>query len=141
MTTHTIDLNQLNQMPPIVKTIKKGNYTIRNVEPEFLPNVDLTIRMYRSVITNQTDEIVCVAPAQSMTNDAFFQMTIAIGQTTMVDPNEIRATEIIEGTMINLFWETDKWEIAVFSGTPRTRAENLQTDVFGWIKCIFLRYW
>ena len=112
MTTHTINLNQLNQMPPIVKTIKKGNYTIRNVEPEFLPNDDLTMRMYRSVITNQTDEIVCVAPAQSMTNDAFFQMTIAIGQTTMSESNEIRATEIIEGTMINLFWETDKWEIA-----------------------------
>lgn len=112
MTTHTIDLNQLNQMPPIVKTIKKGNHTIRNVEPEFLPNVDLTMRMYRSVITNQTDEIVCVAPAQSMPNDAFFQMTNAIGQTTMSEPNEIRATEIIEGTMINLFWDNDKWEIA-----------------------------
>jgi len=114
-------------MPPIVKTIKKGNHTIRNVEPEFLPNVDLTMRMYRSVITNQTDEILCVAPAQSMTNDAFFQMTNAIGQTNEIRANEIRAneiraneiraneiraTEIIEGTMINLFWDDDKWEIA-----------------------------
>ena len=103
MTTHTIDLNQLNNMPPIVKTIVKGNYTIRTLESEYLPNADLKMRMYRSVITNQTGEIVCIAPAQSMTNDMFFHLCA---------DGDMRITEIIEGTMVNLFWETDKWEIA-----------------------------
>lgn len=103
MTTHTIDLNQLNNMPPIVKTVVKGKYTIRTLESEYLPNADLTMRMYRSVITNQTGEIVCIAPAQSMTNDMFFHLCV---------DGDMRITEIIEGTMVNLFWETDKWEIA-----------------------------
>jgi len=109
MVTHTVNLNQLNDMPPIVKTINKGKYTIRTLESEFLANSDLNMRIYRSLITkSSSQDILCIAPAQSMPIDDFQRMA----NMCQSQPNEIRTTEIIEGTMVNLFWDDDKWEIA-----------------------------
>ncbi len=108
MITHTVELDNLSAMPQIIKTATKGKYTIRTLEPEYLANADLNLRMYRSLITNQTGEIICIAPAQSLPIDNFNQM-ISVSPS---EKNEIRITEIIEGTMINMFWDNDKWEIA-----------------------------
>ncbi len=108
MTTNRICLKDLESMPPIVKTAKKGKYTIRNLQPEYLPNANYNMRIYRSVIENEHGEIICIAPAKSLSDDVFKQV-ISTGD---YESNEIRITEIIEGIMINLFWDADKWEIA-----------------------------
>ena len=91
----------LDKLPPFVKTVKKGDYTIRTIESGFMSNLDLTNRIFRSMISNQNGNIVSIAPAKSLPNDDFVRLG-----------SEVRATEIIEGTMINLFWNDDKWNIA-----------------------------
>lgn len=102
----TIDLTNL---PAFIKTVKKGDYTIRTVESEYLSNFDLTMRIFRSLITNKNNDIVSIAPAKSLPNDDFFR---ACREYRGPNASQVRTTEIIEGTMINLFWDTDKWEIA-----------------------------
>lgn len=91
----------LDKLPPFIKTVKKGEYTIRTIESGFMSNLDLTNRIFRSMISNQTGNIVSIAPAKSLPNDDFVRLG-----------SQVRATEIIEGTMINLFWNDDKWNIA-----------------------------
>ena len=66
-----------------------------------MSNLDLTNRIFRSMISNQNGNIVSIAPAKSLPNDDFVRLG-----------SQVRATEIIEGTMINLFWNDDKWNIA-----------------------------
>jgi hypothetical protein len=78
------------------------NYTIKNLEKEYLPHSDCENRMYRSAVYNQHNSLVALAPLQSFprTHNAFTNSSLLIN-------------EIIEGTMINLFWDSDEncWDI------------------------------
>jgi hypothetical protein len=76
---------------------EKQNYTIYTLKS--IPDDDLENRIYRSAILSADKRLLCVAPAKSLpeirkTGGTFF------------------LTEIVEGTMINLFWDGNKWEIA-----------------------------
>ena len=101
MTTTSINMDKI---PPFVKIVTKGQNTIHTLEPGFLSNFDLSTRIFRSLITDQTGSIVSIAPAKSLPNDDFLGI--------FTDFTRMRATEIVEGTMINLFWNSSQWEIA-----------------------------
>ena len=101
MTTTSINMDKI---PPFVKIVTKGQNTIHTLEPGFLSNFDLSTRIFRSLITDQTGSIVSIAPAKSLPNDDFLGI--------FADFTRMRATEIVEGTMINLFWNSSQWEIA-----------------------------
>lgn len=94
----------MDKIPPFVKIVTKGHNTIHTLEPGFLSNFDLSTRIFRSLITDQTGAIVSIAPAKSLPNEDFFRI--------FADTARMRATEIVEGTMINLFWNGSQWEIA-----------------------------
>lgn len=99
MTTTSINFDT----PPFVNVATKGLYTIRTLEPGFLSNFDLSTRVFRSMITDHSGEILSIAPAKSLPNEDFFKV--------FSEENK-QVTEIVEGTMINLFWSGDHWEIA-----------------------------
>jgi hypothetical protein len=101
MTTTSINMDKI---PPFVKIVTKGQNTIHTLEPGFLSNFDLSTRIFRSLITDQTGAIVSIAPAKSLPNEDFLGI--------FTNFTRMRATEIIEGTMINLFWNGSQWEIA-----------------------------
>ena len=80
----------------------KHNYTIYNLESEFIANVDFDNRIFRSAITTE-NKLLALAPAKSLPNDMFESSV-----------KTFIANEIVEGTMINLFWNpnVDNWEIS-----------------------------
>lgn len=87
---------------------KKSNvpYVIYNLSNEFdsETNTDNKYNYYRSAIVGD-GKLLCMAPSKSMSSDKFKQV---VGEVT-----SIKTEEIIEGTMINLFWdERVGWEIA-----------------------------
>jgi hypothetical protein len=89
-----------------VKHIQYGNkdtkyhYSIYNLENEFIPNADLKNRIYRSAILSAENKILALAPAKSLPN--------------MLSGNKFSVNEIIEGTMVNMFWDPnlESWEIS-----------------------------
>jgi len=77
-----------------------NDYTIYSLKPDSIPDDDLENRMYRSAIfTTDEKRLLCIAPSKSLP---------ALRETS----GSLEVTEIIEGTMINLFWNGEKWEIA-----------------------------
>lgn len=80
----------------------KYDYAIYNLESEFISNSDLKNRIYRSAIMTG-NKLLALAPSKSLPNDNF-----AVEGATFV------ANEIVEGTMINMFWDTNtnNWEIS-----------------------------
>ena len=88
-----------------VKVIQYGDentkypYFIYNLESEFIPNADLKNRIFRSAILSSEHKILALAPAKSLPN------------TNFVASQTVSVNEIVEGTMINLFWKGG-WEIA-----------------------------
>ncbi len=79
-------------------------YIIYNLESEYIPNFNLKNRIYRSAIT-MDGKLVALAPSKSLPNDVFQSDVIITSKKFVVN-------EIIEGTMINLFWNGETWEIA-----------------------------
>ena len=71
----------------------KCHYSIYNLESEFIPNADLKNRIYRSAILSG-DKLLALAPAKSLPN---------VGALT--EKMKFSVNEIIEGTMINMFWD------------------------------------
>jgi len=84
----------------------KCHYSIYNLESEFIPNADLKNRIYRSAILSG-DKLLALAPAKSLPN---------VGALT--EKMKFSVNEIIEGTMINMFWDPNfqSWEIATKKG-------------------------
>ena len=84
----------------------KCHYSIYNLESEFIPNADLKNRIYRSAILSG-DKLLALAPAKSLPN---------VGGLT--EKMKFSVNEIIEGTMINMFWDPNfqSWEIATKKG-------------------------
>lgn len=95
-----------------VKVIQYGDentkypYFIYNLEPEFIPNADLKNRIYRSAVLSSEHKILALAPAKSLPN------------TNFAVSSKVSVNEIIEGTMINMFWDPNlgEWEIATKKG-------------------------
>ena len=87
-----------------IKVTKYDNCTILNYIKSALKKNDV-IRLCRSVIINNNNEVICYSPPKSMTYDFFMD--------TPVD--SVIGMEFIEGTMINVFWDGVKWEISTKS--------------------------
>jgi hypothetical protein len=69
-----------------------------------------TYGMYRSVIVNSNKKIVCFSPPKSVNADVFMK-------DYNIETDSLIAEEFIEGTMINVFWDSSiglsgAWEIA-----------------------------
>ena len=96
-------------LPPFVKLSNiqydQKEYAIFNLENGSIPTDDLKHRIYRSaILTSDKTTLLCLAPSKSLPEANFFAEVSSTA--TFVQ------TEIIEGTMINLFWDNDKWEIS-----------------------------
>jgi len=131
----------LNPTSPIVekRTIQYNthSYDIYNVDKTFLPFDDVPNRAYRSAIV-QNEKLVCLAPAKSINSDHFDQIIAS----TVSNPTNL-ITHIIEGTMVNLFWDEcqGSWEIATrrniggncsyFSQDPRITFRQMFLDALG----------
>ena len=81
----------------------KYHYSIYNLENEFIPNADLENRIYRSAILSG-NKLLALAPAKSLPK--------------LTETTKFSVNEIVEGTMINLFWDPNLggWEIATKKG-------------------------
>ena len=107
----------LSKTPPFVNiaTKKSGNqtYIVRTMDSEFISNQDISNRIYRSMISDENDNIISIAPQKSLPNDDFLKATFSNFSGKIIS-DSIKAEEIIEGTMINLFYvkSIGKWEIA-----------------------------
>ncbi len=89
----------------------RGNYYIWNDIPS-LTQENVT---YRSIITSKrTGKLLCMSPIQSLEKEDFVADVTKTGQKI----SDLEITEMIEGTMINLFYddEAGHWEIATKSG-------------------------
>ncbi len=103
------DYVKVRQISYGLENSTKYNYTMYNLESEYIPNFNLKNRIYRSAIMNG-NKLLCLAPSKSLSNDVF--------QDAVLEPHKFVATEIIEGTMINMFWDPNSecWEIATKKG-------------------------
>lgn len=66
-----------------------------------------TYGLFRSVIVNSNNEVVCFSPPKSITADLFIKKYNSVDETLV-------AEQFVEGTMINVFWDykNNLWEIA-----------------------------
>lgn len=89
------------------------NYTMIKYDKKYLTNDQIKkIGLFRSVIMVD-EKIVCYSPPKSLSPRLFFD-------TYLQTSEYVVAEELIEGTMINLFWDTvntvePRWEIATRS--------------------------
>jgi hypothetical protein len=99
--------------------IKSKSYEVNNTPYTILNNntttiqsdetLDDTTRLYRSIIVNpENNKILCFSPPNSIPFDSFES------KNKEFDQNSIFANEIVEGTMINLFYDEriNSWEIS-----------------------------
>lgn len=96
------------------KTISTKNnaYEMINYIDGFVCDDDLTSGHYKSVVFNpKNHHILCIAPSNSVSSELFCKHFFSREGHNM---NDLRMTETIEGTMINLFYDSSigKWEIA-----------------------------
>jgi hypothetical protein len=114
------DFNEILKNNTPTKTLKlscnqsknNGNmYKIINYEKLQISHDNIsTTGIFRSVILNKNNNLVCFSPPKSIQTDTF------IKSYPEIDSNII-AREFVEGTMINVFWDpsvglTGGWEIA-----------------------------
>jgi hypothetical protein len=104
------------------------NYKIKNLEKAYLPHTDYVNRMYRSAVYNQREQLIALAPLQSFPNNNFV-LDLKSNSTFIIN-------EIVEGTMINLFWDSDEgcWDICTKRGIGGNysyfRNENKENKTF-----------
>ncbi len=105
------------KIPPFVNTATKKSgdqtYIVRTLDSDFISNQDISNRIYRSMISDENDNIISIAPPKSLPNDDFLKANFSNFSGKIIS-DSIKAEEIIEGTMINLFYvkSIGKWEIA-----------------------------
>ena len=88
-----------------VKVTKQNNYTFMNYIKSNLENNSL-YGLCRSIILNDNKEVVCYSPPKSMTYNFFMEREMN---------GDVVGMEFIEGTMINVFWHGESWEISTKS--------------------------
>lgn len=107
----TVNFNTDNITSKIYK-LNNVNYTILNNNSSTLKSnetIDSNLALYRSVIVNPDDgKILCFSPPNSVSFSEFEK------KYPTYNPNTIYANEIVEGTMINLFYDEriQSWEIS-----------------------------
>jgi hypothetical protein len=107
----------VSRIPPFVNTATKKSgdqtYIVRTLDSDFISNQDISNRIYRSMISDENDNVISIAPPKSLPNDDFLKANFSNFSGKIIS-DSIKAEEIIEGTMINLFYvkSIGKWEIA-----------------------------
>jgi hypothetical protein len=102
------DINILNKHESISPSNKK--YTVIRYNKNILnENIIPTYGLYRSIIVNELKQVVSFAPPKSIPSDQFIKKYPIIN-------DDIMAEEFVEGTMINVFWDSTSelngnWEI------------------------------
>jgi hypothetical protein len=106
MISNILKLNKIE-----CRTSNNARYSVIRYDKDIL-SYDLisTYGLYRSVIINSQNKVVSFAPPKSIPSDRFIQ-------DYKESSPEIVAEEFVEGTMINVFWDssiglTGGWEIA-----------------------------
>ncbi len=115
---HAYDLTSLiSQDDNHIKVQTMNSYTIRRYDKKTLTKEMIsTCGLFRSVITDQDNNIVSFSPPKSL---AFADFVAKYP-----DTSRIVATEFVEGTMINVFWSNGDWEIASRSNVGATNMIN-----------------
>ena len=101
-------LDNLKIHKKVYRSLKGGNYQIMRYDKDFLCKDDIENGKFRSVITNITSkEVVVFSPTKSLN-------LIDIKD---IDMDHIRAEEFVEGTMVNVFYDStiSSWDIATRS--------------------------
>ena len=115
--TFTYDLSNIitSDVPVLKKTQKRASayndvtYDVIKYNKNLLtPETISTYGLCRSVILNKEQHIVSFAPPKSMAPNLFFEKY-------PVKTPSIIAEEMVEGTMINVFWDGVGWEVATRS--------------------------
>ena len=115
---------------------KDKTYTIVRYDKKMLSH-DLrqTSGLFRSVIIND-GKVVCFSPPKSELFNKFVQ-----DNSENMDKGNVRAEEFVEGTMINMFWTGNEWEIATRSSvggkvaffTNENSLKNKNENTFRWM--------
>jgi hypothetical protein len=76
-------------------------------------NTDESLSCFRSIITNENNKILCFAPPSLLEINKFFEKY----PSSLTSHDNILINELIEGTMINLFYDEriSSWEISTRS--------------------------
>lgn len=92
-----------------VNSSKYNIYYIFNYDKHYICFDDVDTRKYRSVIFSYLDrKLLCFSPPKSIPDNIFFEYN------SLAQDESIIVTELIEGVMINLFYDKsiNRWEIA-----------------------------
>lgn len=119
-TSYNIDTLDFNKDKVKSKTYmwnESTPYKILNNDSSTMSYEDDALRNYRSIILDENNHILCFAPPNSIPADHFIQKysndpTSGLQEDTISDA--IYLNEIIEGTMVNLFYDSriSSWQIA-----------------------------
>lgn len=82
-------------------TYEEHKYTIKNYDRNMISESFSDLFAYKSVIYDENNKLLCVAPPKSIGYNYF--------TSSYECDSNIEISEIIEGTMINLFYHNDKW--------------------------------
>jgi hypothetical protein len=107
---YNIDTVKYNENKIKTKTYSKSNvaYTILNYDKEVLCDDDINNGYYRSIIASSPEnKLLAFSPQKSLKNEMFIEKYPNITETIFMN-------EIIEGTMVNLFFDEriEQWEIS-----------------------------
>jgi hypothetical protein len=124
--------------PTSNSTSHTTEYKILNYDEEFVCDNDTKLGIYRSIVVNPLDStLLCFTPPKTMTHPFFKDHNPKIKKTVDEKTDEIIVNEIIEGTMITLFYDKriESWEIATKSAIGgnywfyRTQYKQMKTMV------------
>lgn len=109
-------------------------YKIVRYDKEYLSeDLKETTGLFRSVIV-QDNRVKVFSPSKSIDYDTFINR---------YSPEDVRAEEFVEGTMVNVFWDGEKWEISTRSSVGGkvsffTTKSTLKTDYENTFRFMFL---
>ena len=107
---YNIDTIDYNQDKIKTKTYKKSNvtYSILNYDNNFICDNDVSNGYYRSLIVSSPEnKLLAFSPQKSLKPETFIEKYSTINENIFMN-------EIIEGTMVNLFFDEriEQWEIS-----------------------------
>jgi hypothetical protein len=109
----TIDFTNISDQ--IKKKTYVSNEITYNIYNNYRNNTDETLSLFRSIITNDDNhKILCFAPPSLLEMNNFIEK---YPSSLSIPNNDILINELIEGTMINLFYDEriSSWEISTRS--------------------------
>ena len=98
-----------------VNPLNNHSYTILNNDASYITFDDIELRKYRSIVLDNSGNILCFSPPNAIPLDNFKEKypddAPSEGNSNPLD--DVYANEIVEGTMINLFYDerSQAWEI------------------------------